>query len=387
MSQRALGIALGYEDLIDHDVLRGDRMIAVLVGKLRAKRRNCAPVAGKSTPSRFGVGRYVSVRGQQDRPDGSAIAGLSVTLFLDAYEEAPDRVVLDFDATDDPVHGSQEVGFPTNIMTAIATRRFMFAAVATFWRCGGARRTSTGRSVRWRRLRGSWPCCGRAGRTRGSGCGPIRGPRARTLWRGAKRTTSIYLFGLVRDEHLARRSRTRWRRPRRTAGRAPRRRGASRTSCGLRATVGPRTPRRRQGRMDPWQGQSALRHRLARRQRACARSLDKDLSCQRGEMENRIEECQLDLFADRTSAHCIRANQLRLWFASTAYAPLCARRRHVRKPAPQTAQDRRMGSYRRPPHRARKGHEPSLPGRVPHRPKTITRRRSLKRRTTRPSLQ
>ena len=58
-----------------------------------------------------------------------------------------------------------------------------------------------------------------------------------------------------------------------------------------------------------------------------ARSLYEDLYCQRGEMENRIKECQLDLFADRTSAHSMRANQLRLWFASMAYVLLCALRR------------------------------------------------------------
>ncbi|MFX4809782.1 transposase, partial [Acinetobacter baumannii] len=58
-----------------------------------------------------------------------------------------------------------------------------------------------------------------------------------------------------------------------------------------------------------------------------ARVLYEDLYCGRGEMENRIKECQLDLFADRTSAATIRANQLRLWFASMAYVLLCALRR------------------------------------------------------------
>jgi hypothetical protein len=52
-----------------------------------------------------------------------------------------------------------------------------------------------------------------------------------------------------------------------------------------------------------------------------------DLYCARGEMENRIKECQLDLYADRTSAHTMRANQLRLWFASMAYVLMCALRR------------------------------------------------------------
>ena len=58
-----------------------------------------------------------------------------------------------------------------------------------------------------------------------------------------------------------------------------------------------------------------------------ARSLYENLYCARGEMENRIKECQLDLFADRTSAATMRANQLRLWFASMAYVLICALRR------------------------------------------------------------
>jgi hypothetical protein len=60
---------------------------------------------------------------------------------------------------------------------------------------------------------------------------------------------------------------------------------------------------------------------------AAARYLYEKIYCARGEMENRIKECQLDLFADRTSAHTMRANQLRLWFASMAYVLLCALRR------------------------------------------------------------
>jgi hypothetical protein len=58
-----------------------------------------------------------------------------------------------------------------------------------------------------------------------------------------------------------------------------------------------------------------------------ARYLYERVYCARGEMENRIKECQLDLFADRTSSHTMRANQLRLWFASMAYVLICALRR------------------------------------------------------------
>ena len=85
--------------------------MAVLAGKVRAKRRNCAPVAGKSTSNRLELGGASPSGNSKNVHDGSAIADVSVTLFLDAHEEAPGRVVLDFDATDDPVHGLQEGRF------------------------------------------------------------------------------------------------------------------------------------------------------------------------------------------------------------------------------------------------------------------------------------
>src|SRR6201984_1096788 len=63
------------------------------------------------------------------------------------------------------------------------------------------------------------------------------------------------------------------------------------------------------------------------RSEAAARQLYEDIYCARGDMENRIKECQLDLYADRTSAATMRANQLRLWLASMAYVLICALRR------------------------------------------------------------
>jgi hypothetical protein len=64
VSQRVIGIALGYEDLVDHDQLRHDPVLAALVGKLEARRKRCAPLAGKSTLNRLehapadGLSRY-----------------------------------------------------------------------------------------------------------------------------------------------------------------------------------------------------------------------------------------------------------------------------------------------------------------------------------------
>jgi hypothetical protein len=73
--------------------------------------------------------------------------------------------------------------------------------------------------------------------------------------------------------------------------------------------------------------QPSLRRHLAQIEEVGAQHLYEAIYCARGDMENRIKECQLDLFADRTSAATMRANQLRLWFASMAYVLLCALRR------------------------------------------------------------
>jgi len=112
VSQRVIGIALGYEDLLDHDALRHDPALAALLGKLTARRRRCAPLAGKSTLNRLehapagGADRYHKIV-----HDGAAIEALLVEVFLEAHATAPAEIVLDLDATDDPIHGEQEGRF------------------------------------------------------------------------------------------------------------------------------------------------------------------------------------------------------------------------------------------------------------------------------------
>jgi len=111
VGQRVFGIALGYEDLNDHDELRHDPAMAVLAGKLEARREDCAPVAGESTLNRLELSRPAPTRCQKIRHDPAAIEGLFVELFLEAHARAPRRIVLDLDATDDPLHGHQEGRF------------------------------------------------------------------------------------------------------------------------------------------------------------------------------------------------------------------------------------------------------------------------------------
>src|SRR5919108_5773339 len=111
LMQRICGIALGYEDLVDHDQLRHDPVLATLAGKLTARRRDCAPLAGKSTLNRLEHAPWGPSRYHKIGHDGAAIEGLFVDLFLEAHKTPPKQIILDLDATDVPLHGHQEGRF------------------------------------------------------------------------------------------------------------------------------------------------------------------------------------------------------------------------------------------------------------------------------------
>ncbi len=326
--QRVVGIALGYEDVNDHDDLRHDPVLAVLAGKLVAKRSDCAPLAGKSTLNRLELSRLEPTRYHKVSHDAAAIEALFVDMFLEAHRRAPAQIILDLDATDDPLHGHQEGRFfhgyydcycylPLYIfcgrhLLAAKLRRSNIDASA------GAME-EVARIVG--RIRRRWP------RTRVLLRGDSGFAReALMAWCEANRVD--FLFGLARNERLE-------------AAILPELMAASLDS--LRAG---RAARRFKdftwSTLDSWS-----RHRRvigkaevtggAANPRFVVTSLKlKEVSgqhlyeviyCARGEMENRIKECQLDLFADRTSAATMRANQLRLWFAAMAYVLLCALRR------------------------------------------------------------
>src|SRR6476469_9014319 len=109
--QRVVGIALGYEDLNDHDELRHDPVLAVLAGKLAAKRVHCAPLAGKSTLNRLERSRPEPTLYHNVSHNPAAIETLFVDVFLEAHRRPPAQIILDLDATDDPLHGNQEGRF------------------------------------------------------------------------------------------------------------------------------------------------------------------------------------------------------------------------------------------------------------------------------------
>jgi hypothetical protein len=328
VGQRVFGIALGYEDLIDHDELRHDPVMAVLGGKLQAHRANCAPLAGKSTLNRLELSRQEPTRYHKISYDAAAIEALFVDLFLEAHAAPPPQITLDLDATDDPLHGHQE-------------ERFFHGYYDTY--CYLPLYVFCGRHLLAAKLRPA---------NIDASAGSIeevarivtqirqRWPKVRILLRADSgfarealmawcETNGVdFLLGLAKNTRLnaeieaelaaaqeqsqktakpARRfkdftwqTRKSWSRERRVVAKAEWTRGEA-------------NPR-------------FVVTSLARQEHE-ARHLYEKLYCARGEMENRIKECQLDLYADRTSAHTMRANQLRLWFASMAYVLLCALRR------------------------------------------------------------
>ena len=111
IGQRLYGLALGYEDLNDHDQLRHDPLFGTLAGKLGGRRKSCAAVAGKSTLNRLELSQPAATRYHKISHDPAAIEALFVDLFLEAHRSPPEEIVLDLDATDDPLHGQQEGRF------------------------------------------------------------------------------------------------------------------------------------------------------------------------------------------------------------------------------------------------------------------------------------
>ena len=328
IGQRVFGIALGYEDLNDHDLLRHDPMMAVLAGKLAAKRKDCAPVAGKSTLNRLELSRPSPTLYHKISHDAAAIEGLFVTLFLEAHATPPEEIIIDLDATDDPLHGHQEGRFFHGFYDG-----YCYLPLYVF--CG---RHLLASKLRVANIDGSAGAVEEMERIVGQI--RTRWPEVRIILRadsGFAREALMgwceenrvdYLFGLARNERLV---------------------GAIGAELAQAAAESRETSQPARRFTEFWW---STRKSWSRRRRVIAkgewthgeanprflvtsltvgdgdaRHLYEDVYCARGEMENRIKECQGDLFADRTSAATMRANQLRLWFASMAYVLLTALRR------------------------------------------------------------
>jgi hypothetical protein len=177
VGQRVFGIALGYEDLNDHDELRHDPLMAVLAGKLEARRQDCAPVAGKSTLNRLELSCLEPTRYHKISHNPVAIKGLFVDLFLEAHDRAPNQIILDLDATDT---ASRRGGSSTAITIATAICRSTCSAGAICWLPSCGARTSTLRPARWRRWRASLARYAAGGRVCAFCCAPTPASRARS---------------------------------------------------------------------------------------------------------------------------------------------------------------------------------------------------------------
>ena len=186
VGQRVFGIALGYEDFNDHDELRHDPLMAVLAGKLEARREDCAPIAGKSTLNRLELSKLASTRYHKISHNPMAIRALLVDLFVEAHVRAPKQIILDLDATDDPMHGEQEGRFFHGYYDCYCyLPLYVFCgAICSSPSCGvppWMRRTA--RSRRWRRRRadsasvasGAHPVARQLGLCAGRSDGLVRG--------------------------------------------------------------------------------------------------------------------------------------------------------------------------------------------------------------------
>jgi hypothetical protein len=328
VGQRVFGIALGYEDLNDHDELRHDPLMAVLAGKLEARREECAPVAGKSTLNRLELSKLEPTRYHKISHNPVAIKNLLVELFLEAHERPPRQIILDLDATDDPLHGEQEGRFfhgyydcycylplyvfcGRHLLVAKLRRADLDAAAGAL--------EEVARLVA--RIRARWP------RTRillRADSGFARDD----LMAWCEANDVDFLLGLAQNERLIAEIKGELdlvaARSRRT-GRPERR---FKTFMWMTRRTWSRK-RRVVAKAECTQGEPNPRFVVTslRRGECQAKHLYEKVYCARGDMENRIKECQLDLYADRTSAATMRANQLRLWFYSMAYVLLCALRR------------------------------------------------------------
>jgi hypothetical protein len=339
LKQRVLGIALGYEDLNDHDSLRHDVVMGLLSEKqqpsgtdrLREKDQGKA-IAGKSTLNRLELtpadanekSRYKKIVA-----DGAAIDDLMVAVFIESYQSAPAEVVLDVDATDDPLHGNQEGRYFHGYYS-----EYCYLPLYIF----------SGEHLLCARLR-------QANEDPASGVLPelsriveqIRAvwPEVRIIVRGDSgfcrdeimryceyNRQLDYVFGLAKNSRLIKAIETEMAQAQQIhqSTQQPARvfkdfRYRTRKSWSCERRVVGKAEYLGKG-----ENPRFIVTSMASEEKE-ARELYEDFYCARGDMENRIKEQQLGLFADRTSTAWMRSNQLRLYFSSFAYVLVHALRR------------------------------------------------------------
>ena len=331
VAQRVLGIACGYEDLVDHDALRDDAVFALSVGrgdllgeKRQSDRDRGHGLAGKSTLNRLELTPSDATREARYKKvvyDAPAFERLFVDHFLDAHDTAPESIVLDLDATDDPLHGQQEGrffhGYYGNycyLPLYIFCGDFLLVAKLRKADRDGADGALEEVTRVVEQIRARWPSVEIILR---ADSGFTREPLM-AFCEANKRVH--FVFGLAKNARLN--------------GRIS---GVMREATAAHKASNQSERRFKELRYRTEKSWSRMRRVVAKAERLTgkenprfvvtslpvtrfdARALYEDFYCARGDMENRIKEQQLGLFADRTSCHSMRANQLRLWLSSLAY--------------------------------------------------------------------
>jgi len=339
VAQRIYGLALGYEDLNDHDDLRRDPLFAVLVEKedpegekrIRPQDRGKA-AAGKSTLNRLELTpaepTAAELRYKKIIMKPEDIDRLFVDVFLQAHAEPPDEIILDVDATDDVLHGNQEGRFFHGYYRNYCYLP-LYIFCGEFLLCARLRPSnidaSDGTMEELQRIvgqiRSAWPGVKIVVRGDSGFCRD-------GIMTWCEEHGIDFVFGLAKNERLKAMIAEELQQ---AQAQYEQTREASRVFKDFRyQTLESWTRDRRVvAKAEHLDKGSNPRFVVTSMQveRMEARTLYEQLYCARGDMENRIKEQQLWLFADRTSAGKMRANQIRLYFSSAAYLLMQALRR------------------------------------------------------------
>lgn len=338
VTQRTYGIALGYEDLNDHDRLRQDHLLAAMTGKSdptgqdRVRKRDQGKaLASSSTLNRLELtpwhansgSRYKKIIAKMGKIDD-----LMVDIFLDAHATAPKEIWLDLDATDDPLHGNQEGRFFQGYYKSYCyLPLYIFSGEHLLCaRLQEANQDASAGSVEELtrivpQIRSRWPGVKIIIRGDSGFC------RDEIMaWCEANEVD--FLLGLAKNDRLKRKivSEQEQAKEQYQATEKAARVFKDFTYRTLKSWRVERRVVAKAEHLGKGANPRFVVTSLPKEEHA-ARALYEDLYCARGDMENRIKEQQLDLFADRTSSHSMRANQLRLYFSSFAYILICALRR------------------------------------------------------------
>ena len=337
VQQRVYGLALGYEDLNDHDQLRADPLLAALCGKAdvegqnrrRGKDRGKAG-AGKSTLNRLELtpaDANQKARYKKIVLEPEAVDELLVDLYIQRQPRQPQRIVLDLDATDDPLHGNQEGRFFHGYY-----RDYCYLPLYIFIDdhlvCARLRPSnidaSAGTLDEVKRIVGQlrrvWPEAEIILRADSGFCRD-------EIMSWCEQHKVGYAFGLAKNSRLLKKIQKQLRKAQRQHAETGQ---AARLFVEFSYRTRKSWSRRRRvvakaEYLDKGENPRFVVTSLPQQQWE-AQSLYEKFYCARGEMENRIKEQQLGLFADRTSTAMLRSNQIRLYFSSIAYCLLQALR-------------------------------------------------------------